>query len=114
MPIKEPHLIPPFLSGLWVVHTRQGAGVQNEGGTPPAGGPVVRLSPPKLRLGKVVTGQPYRGGKGRKRAPYQDWISRTTFGKMEVPYERTLAKMTMGNRKDLLIDDQSIKGTWRN
>ena len=82
LPIEEPHgLPPPALHGLWVGHTSQGAGGQKEGGTPPAGGPAVRLSSPKLRLGKAVTGKPYQG-KGRKRAPYQDRTSRTMIGKM--------------------------------
>jgi len=62
LPIKEPHRFPPpALHGIWVSHTREGAGGQKEGGTPQADGPMVRLSSPKLRLGKMVTGKPCQG-----------------------------------------------------
>ena len=67
LPVKEPHRSPPpALHGCWVSHTRQGAGGLKEGGTPPADGPMVRLSFPKLRLGKVVTGKPYQGKRQEK------------------------------------------------
>ena len=67
LPIKEPHRFPPpALQGLWVDHTRQGAGGQKEGGTPLADGPMVRLSSPNLRLGNVATGKPYQGERQEK------------------------------------------------
>ena len=59
LPIKEPHRFPPpALQGLWVGHTRQGAGGQKEGGKVRKG--VVRRYPSsKVRsIGCALLQQP--------------------------------------------------------
>ena len=67
LPIKEPHRFPPTspVRALGEIH-KAGGWRPKEGGTPPADGPMVRLSSPKLRLGKVVTGKPYQGERQEK------------------------------------------------